>query len=199
MRRPPLLVVLVSLVLLALGETSGAIMGRFRPQIEQYAGARVAANREAHGLVGSAEYDDEIRTQAVFWGEAGLSFFHTHAEGMGLILFFTSTVVASLVRRRTVRATLYGLLAVGALFPLGYLVYGVAVLERGREAGIELAEWWVLTPLGSLAILGLLGLALALTRIMREQSPHPHPNPRPPQGGRGGRFDPPPPPGARAG
>ena len=51
---------------------------------------------------------------------------------------------------------------VGALFPLGYLVYGAAVLEAGRDAGIELAERWVLTPLGSAAILGLVGLVLAL-------------------------------------
>jgi hypothetical protein len=164
MRRPPLPVVLVAVVLLALGETGGAAMARFRPQIERYAEARVAVNREAHGLVGSAEYDDEIRAQALFWAEAGLSFFHAHAEGMGLVLFIISTIAANVVRGRVARAALYAILTGGALFPLGYIVYAVAILEQGREAGIELAEGWVLTPLGSLTILGLLGLVVALVR-----------------------------------
>jgi len=103
-----------------------------------------------------------VREQAVFATEAGLSFFHTHAEGTGLVLFFAATLVASAVRRRATRAALYALLTVGALFPLGYLVYAFAVLQLGRDAGVEFAERWVLTPLGSSAILGLLGLAAVL-------------------------------------
>ena len=65
------------------------------------------------------------------------------------------------------RAAFYWALASGALFPLGYLVYAAAVLEAGRDAGTELAERWVLTPLGSAAIVGLLGLALALAARSR--------------------------------
>ena len=156
--------------MIALGETGGAVMLRFRPHIERYAAARVAQNAQAHGLSGSAEYDAEVRDRAVFSVEAGLSFFHTHAEGVGLILFFTSTLVASLVPRRRARAALYLALTAGGLFPLGYLVYGAAVLEAGRDTGIELAERWVLTPLGSAAILGLAGLALALV-IRRPRNP----------------------------
>lgn len=162
MKRPPLVVVLVALLLIALGETAGAVMSQLRPAIERWAAARVNANAQAHGFSGSAEYDDEVRDRAVYAAEAGLSFFHTHTEGLGLVLFFASTLVASAVPRRRARAALYLLLTAGALFPLGYAVYGVAVLELGRETGIELAERWVLTPLGSAAILGLLGLAAAL-------------------------------------
>ncbi len=162
LRRPPLAVVLVAVLVIALGETGGAAMAQLRPAIERWAAARVNANARAHGFSGSAEYDDEVRERAVYAAEAGLSFFHTHAEGLGLVLFFASTLVASAVPRRGIRAALYALLTAGGLFPLGYAVYGAAVLELGREAGIELAEGWVLTPLGSAAILGLLGLAAAL-------------------------------------
>ncbi|MGH7333218.1 MAG: hypothetical protein ACREKS_10845 [Candidatus Rokuibacteriota bacterium] len=167
MSRPPLLVVLVAVVLIALGETGGAVMSQLRPSIERYAAARIDANREAHGLAGSPEYDDEVRARAMYAAEAGLSFFHTHAEGLGLILFFTSTVVASVVPGRGRRALLYLLLAVGSLFPLGYLAYGIAVLEAGRDSGIGLAERWVLTPLGSLALAGLIGLVMALAGAVR--------------------------------
>jgi hypothetical protein len=165
--RPPLLVVLVAVVLIALGETGGAVMSQLRPSIERYAAARIEANRQVHGLTGSPEYDDEIRARATYAAEAGLSFFHTHAEGMGLILFFSSTLVASVVGSRRLRTLLYTPLAVGALFPLGYLIYGIAVLESGREAGIDLAERWVLTLLGSLVLGALIGLALALVGAVR--------------------------------
>src|SRR6266446_8532579 len=157
-RRPPLGVVLVALVMLALGETAGAAMSRLKPEIQRYAAGRVATNAGAHGFSGSAEYDDEVRDRAIFTAEAGLSFFHLHAEGLGLVLFFAGTLVASAVPGRIARGALYLLLALGGLFPLGYLVYGAAVLEAGRDTGIEFAERWVLTPLGLSAIVGLLGL-----------------------------------------
>lgn len=170
LKQPPLVVVLVALLILALGETGGAVMSRLRPALQRWAAARVDVNAQAHGFSGSAEYDDEVRARAVYAVEAGLSFFHTHAEGLGLVLFFASTLVASAVPRRRTRAALYVFLAAGSLFPLGYVVYGVGVLELGREAGIELAERWVLTPLGGGAILGLLGLAAALAVRSRAAS-----------------------------
>jgi hypothetical protein len=154
--------VLLAVVLIALGETSGAIMSQLRDPVERYARARVGANPAAHGLAGSAEYDSEITARAVFATEAGLSFFHTHAEGLGLILLVVATITASTVPWRPLRATVHTLVGLGALFPLGYLVYALAVLERGREAGIELAERWILTPLGGLAIVGLALLAISL-------------------------------------
>ena len=156
--------VFVAVLVIALGELGGAVLSQLRPATARWAAARVAANPHAHGLTGSAEYDDTIREQAVFATEAGLSFFHTHAEGTGLVLFFAATLVASAVPRGARRAALYALLTVGALFPLGYLVYAFAVLRLGRDSGIEVAETWVLTPLGSSAILGLVGLAVVLAR-----------------------------------
>jgi hypothetical protein len=163
-RRPPLAVVLVAVVMIALGETAGAAMSQLKPDIQRYAASRVTANAVAHGFSGSAEYDEEIRDRAIFTAEAGLSFFHLHAEGVGLVLFFASTLVAATVPWRPARAVLYPLLTLGALFPLGYLVYGAAVLELGRDAGIDLAERWILTPLGTAAIAGLVGLLLAAAR-----------------------------------
>ena len=112
----------------------------------------------------SAEYDDEVRDRAIFTAEAGLSFFHLHGEGVGLVLFFSTALVAAVVPSHRARTILYMLLTLGGLFPLGYLVYGAAVLELGRDAGTELAERWLLTPLGISAIAGLVGLWLAAAR-----------------------------------
>jgi len=161
-KRPPLIVVFVAVFLIAVGATAGALLSPLRPQVQRYARARIAANREAHGLVGSAEYDAEVISRTVFATEAGLSFFHTHAEGLGPVVLLASTLVATAVRWRWPRRALHTLLAVGALFPLGYLVYALAVLEMGRDAGVELVERNILTPLGSGVIVALFGLALVL-------------------------------------
>lgn len=164
MSRPPLLVVLVAVLVIALGEMGGATLSQLRPATARWAAARITANAPAHGLSGTAEYDDAVRERAVFTVEAGLSFFHVHAEGMGLVLFFASTLVATVVRSRVARRVLWVLLTLGALFPLGYLAYAVAVVELGRDDGVALAETWVLSPLGLAAIAGLIGLAIALAR-----------------------------------
>lgn len=164
MSRPPLLVVFVAVLVITLGELGGAALSQLRPATARWATARIAANAPAHGLTGSAEYDDAVRERAVFTAEAGLAFFHLHAEGMGLVLFFASTLVASVVRSRVARRALYTLLTAGALFPLGYLGYALAVVELGRDDGVAFAETWILSPLGTAAIAGLIGLAAALTR-----------------------------------
>jgi hypothetical protein len=162
--RPPLLVVLVAVLVIALGELGGAALSQLRPATARWAAARITANAPAHGLSGSAEYDDAVRERAIFTVEAGLSFFHLHAEGMGLVLFFASTLVASVVGSPVARRLLYTLLTAGALFPLGYLAYALAVVELGRDDGVAFAETWVLSPLGAAAITGLIGLAIALAR-----------------------------------
>jgi len=129
MRRPPLVVVFVGLVLIALGETAGALMSQLRPQLAGYARARVAANPQAHGLAGSAEYDAEVTARAVYTAEAGLSFFHTHAQGLGPLVIFAGTVAATTVRWRLARG------AVAALLGLRALPAGLSrLLDRGARA-----------------------------------------------------------------
>ena len=86
------------------------------------------------------------------------------------IVLLAATLVANTVPGSRRRALLYGLLTVGGLFPCGYLVYALAVLEAGRDAGVELAEAWVLTPLGSVMIVGLVALAAVLAGRSRPSS-----------------------------
>lgn len=168
-RRPPVPVVLVAIVLIALGETSGAMIGKFRAPLAAYASGRITANARAHGLIGTPEYDDEVRKRAIFSAESGLSFLHTHAEGMGLVVLFVSTVAASVITSRRVRDLVHVLIGVGGLFPLGYLVYAVGVLELGRDAGIDLAEQWILTPLGSSMIAAVVVVAAVLVLSLRRE------------------------------
>lgn len=171
MRRPPLLLVFLAVLVIAAGETAGALLFPLRPAVDRYARARVAANPVAHGLTGAAEYDEEVRSRAVFAAEAGISFFHTHAAALGPVILLAGTLVATVVPGAMARGILHGLLVLGAMFPLGYAVYAVAALEVGRETGVAFSERYVLTPLGTAAILGLFGLVVALGRAARARQP----------------------------
>ena len=85
---------------------------------------------------------------------------------IAVTIFLVGSALCGAAQNMTELVIFRGLqgLGAGGLFPLGYLVYGAAVLELGRDAGIELAERWILTPLGVSAIAGLAGLWLALAR-----------------------------------
>lgn len=171
MRRPPALLVFVSVLLLALGATGGALMSVLQPQIRQYASERIFAAREVHTLSGSRDYDADVVSEIVFTIEAGLSFFHTHGEGMGLVVLFAAALVASLARPRLLRGGLQWLLGLSALFPIGYLAYSALILVYGRDRGIALAERLLLIPFGSSAILALAGLACAAGLLLVNRRP----------------------------
>src|SRR5712671_4754908 len=162
-RRPPLAVVLVAIVMLALGETAGAAMSRFKPEIQRYAATRVAANPGAHGFSGSAEYDDEVRDRAIFTAEAGLSFFHLHGEGVGLVLFFASALVAATVPGRRARTVLYLLLVAG--LSLVAAEVGGGSMARFK---VELTRWARDGMLARPAVHGLVGVRDVDERILDE-------------------------------
>ncbi len=130
-------------------------MSLLRPQIQRASAQRIFAAREVHNLSGSWEYDAEVVQDVVFNVEAGLSFFHTHGEGMGVVLLFAATAAASLVARPRLRAALQWLLGLSFLFPIGYIAYSTLVLFYGKDTGIRLAEQLLLIPFGSSAVLGL--------------------------------------------
>src|SRR3989454_12839159 len=94
LRRPPLAVVLVAVVVIALGETGGAAMSRLKPQIERYVAAPGAANPQTHGLSGSAEDDDEVRDRAVFAVAAGPALFPPPPPGGRPLVFFSRSLRA---------------------------------------------------------------------------------------------------------
>jgi hypothetical protein len=153
--RPPLLVTFLAVLLIALATAGGAVMSAFRLPIQRYATERILAAPETHNLSGSRAYDLDAAGEIVFTIEAGLSFFHTHGEGMGVVLLFASTAVSYLVRRRGFRNGVNTILGLSFLFPIGYLAYSLFTLVYGKDNGITLAEEWLLIPFGSAAILGL--------------------------------------------
>ncbi len=162
LRRPPLPVLFLAVLILALAETAGALMGRYRGDIAAWLTEAVSRRPSVHGLTGSRDYDAELIPQIVFQSEAGLSFFHTHGEGMSLIVVAGGTLVSSLVASRALRGVLHLLLAAGALFPIGFLASAGLTVTLGKDAGAGWAERWLLIPTGSAVIAAFVLLAVAL-------------------------------------
>ncbi|HYB73727.1 MAG TPA: hypothetical protein VED18_10165 [Candidatus Sulfotelmatobacter sp.] len=161
-RCPPLPVLFFSVLILALAETAGAIIGRYRGDINTWLTEAVSRRPEVHGLTGSRDYDAELIPQIVFQSEAGLSFFHTHGEGMALVVLAGGTVVSSLVASRAARGFLNVLLAAGVVFPLGFLAYAGLIVPMGVDPAVDWAERWILIPAGSAVTAAFALLALAL-------------------------------------
>lgn len=162
MKRPPLVIVFLAVLLIALAETGGAAMSKLRPEIAQYSEGKIRQAPQAHGLTGLVEYDAEVIDRTIYAIEAGLSFFHTHGEGIGVVVLLASTIVASVVAWLPLRGFLQVLLGASAVFPIGYLAYSVLILRFGKDAGIELAERYLLIPFGGAAIGALVLLAVVL-------------------------------------
>jgi hypothetical protein len=152
----------LSVLILALAETAGAVIGRYRGDINTWLTEAVSRRPEVHGLTGNQGYDAELIPQIVFQSEAGLSFFHTHGEGMALVVLAGGTIVSSLVAWRAARGLLLVLLSAGAVFPLGFLAYAGLIVPMGVDPALAWAERWILIPAGSAVAAAFALLALAM-------------------------------------
>lgn len=161
-RRPPLPILFLAVLIAALAQTTGAMMGRYREEISARLTEAVSRRPAVHGLTGNRDYDAELIPQIVYQSEAQLSFFHTHGMGMGAIVVAGGTIVSSLVASRAFRGALHLLLAAGAVFPLGFLASSWLTVLLGKDSGAEWAERWILIPTGAGAIAAFVLLAGAL-------------------------------------
>jgi hypothetical protein len=168
-RRPPLVVLLVAVLLIASAEVGGGAMARFRLDLARWVRAEMQARPTTHGLVGVRDVDEQILDEATVKFDAGLRLFHMHAEGMGLVIIATSTVAATVVAGGRIRRLILILLtAGGAGYPLGYLLWSALIPYHGIERGKTLAEWLCWIPFGTATIVAMWWLAaLVAARMTR--------------------------------
>ncbi len=168
-RLPPVTVLLVAVLLIALAEVGGASMARFKLDLTRWVRGVMLARPAVHGLVGVRDVDEPIIDEAVVKFDAGLRLFHMHAEGMGLVIIATTTVASTLVRPAITRAAIVTLLTVGgAAYPVGYLVWSALIPYYGIEAGKTTAEWLVWIPFGAATIVAMWWLtAMVALRMAR--------------------------------
>lgn len=166
-RRPPVSALLAAVLLIACAEVGGASMVKWKLELTRWARSAILARPSVHGLVGVRDVDETIIDELLVKFDAALRLFHLHAEGMGLVIIATTMTAATVVRTVAVRRTIILLLTVGgALYPVGYLLWGVLIPHYGLERGKALAEWLAWIPFGGATIAGtwwltaILGLSL---------------------------------------
>jgi hypothetical protein len=167
-RLSPPWALLVAVLLILCAEVGGASMARFKLEIARWARSLMLARPSVHGLVGVRDVDERILDEALVKVDAGLRLFHLHAEGMGLVIIVTTTVVATLVVSPGVRTILIVLFTVGgAGYPLGYLLWSGLIPVLGLSRAKVIAEWLVWIPFGGTTIVALWWLVGVLALRLR--------------------------------
>ena len=169
LRQPPPIITLAAVLLWLLGSLGGIGMAVLSPQIRQVSRMWIMDRERVHMLVGAMDYDAPIVNDLIYLVEAGLSFFHTHAEGMGLVVLALGTMVGTCFGPGRLRAVLLTLVGLAAVFPMGYALYSALIPLMGRDRGIGLAETLILMPFGGATILalGLTGIVLFVRAARR--------------------------------
>jgi len=168
---PPTWVLLAAVTLIACAEVGGGAMAQFKLEIARWARNAMLARPAVHGLVGVRDVDEQIIDQALTKVDGSLRLFHLHAEGMGTVIIVTTMVAWTLVAPGALRGAIVGLMTVGgAVYPLGYLLWGGLIPFAGVEPGKRVAEWLVWIPFGGSAIVAAWLLVAALTgKVVRSR------------------------------
>ena len=163
-RRPPLLIILGCVVLIALAEAGGGAMVKFKWPIANMAREVMLQRPGVHGLVGVREVDEEELDKLKQAIDSQLRLFHLHAEGMGVVILLGTMIVATMVPPSPLQRWLFWLIGVGILYPAGYLAAAPSIAFLGLERGKQLAEYLFWIPFGGAVIVGMWILAGVLAR-----------------------------------
>ena len=158
-QKPPVWSVAAGALLLALGATAG---GSLVFQDRFYAVARpiVLARPAVHELTGIPAIDEAKITETVEQSNRSFRMLHVHGLGVGMLILVASTAVAQLPPARWLQRSLTILVTLGALYPPGWLLFGLLIPFYGFDALRAPIEYGLFLPFGGSAIVGLWGTGL---------------------------------------
>ena len=175
LKAPPGLGVLACLLLFGFGELSGALQGGYREEIRQYATAAAQARPAVHQLTGVADIDQVLLERVADRSLARLHTFHLHSHGLGLVTLILLTIVANTRFSPKTRTALSLWVALGLLYPFGWLTISLGLPMMGEAAAFQLAERLFFIPFGGAYLLAVGALivlyAADLIKQRREDTP----------------------------
>lgn len=155
-QKPPVWSVAAGALLLALGATAGGSLV-FQDQFYAFAKPIVSARPVVHGLPGIPAIDEAKITETVEQSNRSFRMLHVHGLGVGMLILVASTAVAQLPVASWLRRGLTILVTLGALYPPGWLFFGLLIPFYGFNALRTPIEYGLFLPFGGAAILGLWG------------------------------------------
>lgn len=159
-QKPPVWSVAAGILLLALGATAGGSLV-FQDQFYAVAKPIVAARPVVHALTGIPAIDEAKITETVEQSNRSFRMLHVHGLGVGMLILVAATAVAQLPAPFWLRQSLTILVTLGALYPPGWLLFGLLIPFYGFDALRVPIEYGIFLPFGGSAIMGLWGTGLS--------------------------------------
>lgn len=154
--------------MLALGALVGAGLILFQDWLYMLARAEIVRRPEIHGFAGAEVIDAGRITEVADQSNASLRMLHTHSLGVGMLILLGTVAIVNLPIPARSRSVLCGLVSLGGLYPIGWLVLAWLIPYWGVDRLREPVEWIFFVPFGGAAALGLCGaLGLYLIELVR--------------------------------
>jgi hypothetical protein len=178
LRRPPAFALLASLAMFALGATTGGALVALQERLYDTARAVVVKYPEVHGFAGVEVIDQQRIAEVVEQSNNALRMLHVHGLGLGMLILLVSIVIVNLPLTERVQRAGCALVALGALYPPGWLVLGVLIPAWGVNALRAPVEWGLFAPFGGAAIIAIwMALVLAVGASRKRAATGPAPTP----------------------
>lgn len=156
-RRPPLFAIMASLFCFALGATTGGALVKLQDWYYEFARVQVTKRPEVHGFWGVEVIDEQKIVEVAEQSNRSFRMLHVHGLGVGLLILVVALAIANLPASEKVRKTLTLLVSLGALYPPGWLLFGVLIPYYGFKTLRNPIEYGIFLPFGGAAIVGIWG------------------------------------------
>jgi hypothetical protein len=168
LHRPPAFALVASLVMLAIGSAAGGVLVMFQDSLYAAARREIVKRPEVHGFAGPEVIDEARIAEVADQSNTALRLLHTHALGIGILIFIAALAIANLPVAPRVQSVLCILVSLGALYPLGWLTLAWLIPYWGVDALRRPIEWIFFLPFGGALVIGLFGaLGACLIALLR--------------------------------
>jgi len=168
LRRPPVIALIASLCMFAVGAAAGGALVRFQDTLYEMARAQVVKHPEVHGFGGVEVIDQQRIAEVVEQANNAFRMLHVHGLGLGMLILLVSIAIVNLPLAEPVQRALCVLVSLGALYPPGWLLLGWLIPSWGVNALRAPVEWGLFVPFGGAVIVAIWGtLILYVIALVR--------------------------------
>jgi hypothetical protein len=157
LRRPPAFALAAALFILTIGSLTGAALVVLQDSLYALARREILKRPDVHGFAGTELIDERRIKEVADQSNTALRLLHTHALGIGMLIFIATLVIANLAIPPRAQVILCAMVSLGAIYPLGWLVLTWLIPYWGVDRLRAPVEWIFFAPFGGLLVAGLCG------------------------------------------
>jgi hypothetical protein len=157
LRRPPMFALAAALFILTIGSLTGAALAVLQDSLYALARREIVKRPDVHGFAGTELIDERRIKEVADQANTALRLLHTHALGIGMLIFIATLVIANLSIPPRAQSILCVMISLGAIYPLGWLVLTWLIPYWGVDRLRAPVEWMFFVPFGGLLVAGLCG------------------------------------------